>query len=180
MKIGILLPSILTSKKYLRKRIFAPHYFVNDLSNAIVKKGHKVFLYTSKDVNTKAHVIGGDTYLTNTAPLYYQMRNREKKDRDITTTEIIKRDFEYHLTMKAYKAALDGKLDIIHAHDFGAHYFNEVTNFPTVYTLHDPLPIPKNTIEYRRLSKFKHHNYVSISNAQRKGCLKLNFVKTIY
>lgn len=181
VRVGLLLPTVLASKKYGTDRIFAPMYPAVDLANGLVEKGHEVFFYTAGDIKTKAMVVYGDERLIDSNPTYFQFRFREEAERKYATTEIIKRDYEYFLTLKAYQDALAGKLDIIHSyHDFGAHYFNELTKFPTVYTLHDPLPQTEDTIEYLRFDKFKHHNYVSISNSQRNGIVKLNFIDTVY
>ncbi len=182
MRIGILLPSIFTANQYLKGRIFAPLYPALDLANNLVDRGHEVFFYCSKDVKTKAQIIGGDEELIKKTPFYYLFRNREALEQKYSAIEIMKRDFEYDLTLKAYDDAINKKsLDIIHSyHDFGAHYFDELTKFPTAYTLHDPMPKTKDTVEYFRLSKFKHHNYVSISNFQRNGIMKINFVATVY
>lgn len=181
MKIGLLLPSILTSRKFNEDRIFAPMYPAIDLANGLVDKGHEVVFYTSEDVETKARVVDGDKRIIQENPDYFQFRFREEAEKKYATEEIIKRDYEYFLTLKAYQDGLAGKLDIIHSyHDFGAHYFNELTKFPTVYTLHDPLPQTENTIEYLRFDKFRHHNYISISNSQRKGIVNLNFIDTVY
>lgn len=182
MRIGLLLPSIYGANRYLKGRIFAPLTPAVALADKLVEKGHSVFFYGSRDIQTKAEIISGDWELTDSDPFYYLFRYRDPQEQKYSTLEIIKRDFEYDLTMRAYDDAVNKKkLDIIHAyHDFGAHYFNELTQFPTVYTLHDPVPQAKDTIEYRRLSKFMHHNYVSISNSQRKGVIDLNFVDTIY
>lgn len=180
MRIGLLIPHIYSSRIY-QERIFAPLSIGVRFADTLVEKGHQVFFYTSRDVQTKATVIPGDYVLSDTDPIYYQIRYRDPEERKWTATEIRKRDFEFDLTLKAYKDAKQGKLDIIHSfHDFGAHYFDDLTGFPTVYTLHDPLPQDQNTIEYRRFSKFAHHNYISISNAQRKSILSLNFIATIY
>lgn len=181
MKIGIILPSVLASTKYNKDRIFAPMYPGTDLADGLVDRGHEVYYYTSQDLKSKAQIIDGDRRIIDGDPYYFQFRFRDEFDKKYSTTEIIKRDYEYFLTMKAYQDALAGKLDIIHSyHDFGAHYFNEITKFPTVYTLHDPLPQSTDTIEYLRFDKFKHHNFVSISNSQRKSILSLNFIDTVY
>lgn len=181
MKIGLLLPSIFSSSRHLEGRIFAPLTPAIGLANGLVNKGHDVLFYTSKDVKTKAKIVPGNNNLTDKNLQYYQFRFRSNEEKEYSTKEIVKRDFEYDLTLKAYKDAKEGRVDIIHSyHDFGAHYFNELTGFPTVYTLHDPLPQQKDTIEYYRLSKFKHHNFVSISNFQREGIVSLNFLATIY
>jgi len=182
MRIGLLLPSIFGSTRYLKNRIFAPLTPAVALADKLIEKGHNVFFYGSADIKTKAEIIPGDRELTDSDPFYYLFRYRDPQEQKYSTLEIIKRDFEYDLTMRAYDDAVNrDKLDIVHAyHDFGAHYFNELTHFPTVYTLHDPLPQTKDTIEYHRLSKFTQHNYVSISNSQRKGVIDLNFTDTVY
>ncbi|MFH0750145.1 MAG: glycosyltransferase [Candidatus Gottesmanbacteria bacterium] len=181
MRIGILIPSIYASKKHGEGRIFAPLPIAVSLAEGLALAGHTVCIYTSKDVQTTVSVIPGDSDISDKDLTYFQFRNRDVTEQNITSVEIIKRDFEYDLTLKAYKDALAGNLDILHSfHDFGAHYFNELSGFPTVYTLHDPLPISEDTIEYQRLSKFQHHNYVSISNSQRIGKVRLHFVDTVY
>lgn len=181
MKIGFLLPSVYTAEALGKGRIFAPQGIGVSLADGLIDNGHQVYFYTSQDVNTKATVIPGDSTLTDKKLSYFQYRNRDQAEQDYTVMEILKRDFEFDLTMRAYKDAKDGKLDIIHSyHDFAAHYFSELTGFKTLYTLHDPIPQEEDTIEYHRLSKFLHHNYISISNSQRKGILDLNFIETVY
>lgn len=176
------MPSIYGANRYLKGRIFAPLTSAVALADKLVEKGHSVFFYGSRDIQTKAEVISGDWKLTDSDPFYYLFRYRDPQEQKYSTLEIIKRDFEYDLIMQAYDDAVNKKkLDIIHAyHDFGAHYFNELTGFPTIYTLHDPLPQTTDTIEYHRFSKFKHHSYVSISNSQRKGAIDFNFAGTVY
>src|SRR3989338_3213965 len=52
---------------------------------------------------------------------------------------------------------------------------------PTVHTVHESLmeeDIRKENLE--SLTRFKHQNYISISNAQREGKPDLNFVATVY
>ncbi|MEK7065536.1 MAG: glycosyltransferase, partial [Patescibacteria group bacterium] len=181
MKIGILLPSIYASKRYGEGRIFAPLPLAVSLADSLIDRGHTVLFYSAAEVQTKASLIGGDSELVTHKPYYYQFRYREPEEQKYAAFEILKRDFEYDLTMRAYRDAQDGKLDILHSyHDFGAHYFNELTKFPTVYTVHDPMPQTNTTLEYFRYHRFRHHNYISISNAQRRGVIDMNFVATIY
>lgn len=181
MRIGILLPTVFASKRFGDGRIFAPGDLAIRLADGLVDKGHEVYLYTSKDCVTKAKVVAGDAHLTDRDLSYFQFRYREEAEQKFSTAEIIKRDFEYGLTLQAYQDALDDKLDIIHSyHDFGAHYFNELTMVPTIYTLHDPVPQTDDTIEYQRFNRFKDHLYVSISDSQRRGILPMNFVSTVY
>ena len=181
MRIGLLLPSVAASNAYSKSHIFAPLSLAVILADTLVQKGHEVNVYTSRDVKTIANLIPGDHHLTDDDINFFQLRFREDSEKKYKTYELIKQDFENELTLKAYGDAMNGKLDVIHSyHNFNAHYFNELTKFPTLYTLHDPLPDEKNTIEYLRFSKFANHSYVSISNSQRKGIPKLNFIDTIY
>lgn len=165
--------------KFAKGRIFAPGGLALSLADGFISKGHTVNFYTAPGVQTKAKLIAGDEDLLKGDLSYFLFRNRSEPEQLYTGMEIRKRDYEYALTLKAYQDALDGKIEIIHAyHDFGAHYFNQLTNFPTIYTLHDPMP-DKGTIEYLRLKRFSDHAYVSISNAQRKK-FPLNFAATVY
>jgi glycosyltransferase involved in cell wall biosynthesis len=181
MRIGILLPSVYTSQNYGEGMIFAPLGAAIDLANGLVKNGHQVFFYSSSDVLTTAKIVPGNSVLLNKTLVYEKVKIKDDALKPSKMLNIIKRDFENELTMRAYKDAAEGKLDIIHSyHDFSAHYLNEVTNFPTVYTLHDTLPQKENSIEYERLKLFSHHKYVSISLNQRKSILQLQFIANIY
>ena len=181
MNIGILLPSIYASKRYGEGRIFAPLPLAVALADELVTRGHEVLFYSAAEVQTKATLIAGNSDLVATDPYYFQFRYREGDEQKYTAFEILKRDFEYDLTERAYQDAREGKIDIIHSyHDFGAHYFNELTGFPTVYTLHDLLPQLRDTLEYFRYDRFKHHEYISISNAQRTSVVPMHFAATIY
>lgn len=180
MRIGLLIPHIYTASIY-KDRIFAPLTLGVELANGLVKNGHEVLFYASKDVKTNAKVIPGDSRLTDELLSFYSSRDRNGHDKESVLYQTRKSDFENDLTLKAYQHAREGKIDIIHSfHDFLAHYFNDLTYFPTVYTLHNPLPQETDIIEYLRLEKFAHHNYISISNSQRKSIVPLNFVATIY
>ncbi|MBI5019382.1 glycosyltransferase family 4 protein [Candidatus Gottesmanbacteria bacterium] len=181
MRIGLLVPSIYTARKYGEGRIFAPLPLAIDLADRLVDRGHEVVMYTSGDVATKARVVAGNAAMLEPDPQYYQFRYREPDEAKYTALEIVKRDYEYDLTLRAYQDAQAGKLDVIHSfHDFGAHYFDELTQIPTIYTLHDPLPQRTDTIEYFRYSKFAHHQFVSISDSQRYSVVSLNCIATVY
>lgn len=181
MKIAILLPTILAAPKVTEKRIFAPLYVVRELIKALKKQGHTVYLYSAPGVETEAELIPGNEQYLRDDLVYYQFRNRPAETRIATAVEMTKRDFENDLTLRAYKDAMAGKFDIMHImHDFQSHYYEEMTGFPTVYTLHDPLPQTDSTLEYLRFSRFANHHYVSISASQRNSIVKLNFVKTVH
>lgn len=181
MRVALLLPSALSSRAYGQDKIFAPGDLAVKLADGLVERGHQVIMYASRDVQTKAKLVAGDHLLTDQSLTYFQFSKEQDPDDSPKTREVIMRDFEYDLTLKAYQDGARGALDLIHSFcNFGAHYFHELNQFPTVYTLHEPLPIRENTIEYRRLVKFSHHPYISVSHAQRQGIVKLNFIATVF
>lgn len=180
MNIGLLCPSIYMSPSRFPDMIFAPRELAMWLADGLASRGHEVFFFTAPDVSTKAVIVPGDMGL---------MEDMKEEKLAAVGGERMKwasfytrkRNYELDLTERAYAMARDGKLDIIHSyHDTLAHFFDELTGFPTVYTLHDPLPSP-GTLPYWLLEKFAHHRYVSISNAfRRHDSLKLNFIATVY
>ncbi len=160
--------------------IFAPRELAVWLANGLVERGHDVFFFTAPDVPTKATIVAGDMGLMEDIQedkLASAAGERMKWASFYTR----KRNYELDLTERAYAMAREGKLDIIHSyHDTLAHFFDELTGFPSVYTLHDPLPI-SGTLPYWLLAKFADHRYISISDAFREqGSLKLHFIATVY
>src|SRR3989344_6124531 len=151
MRIGLLTPSVYMSLKKYQDMIFAPRDLARILVDGLVKRGHDVYFFTTSDTKTNANIIAGDE--------------------DMILEDYIEE-----------KMAVNGKLDIIHSyHDTLAHYFNDLTGFPTIYPLHDPLPVKKTSINFWLLNKYFHHNYVSISNSFRRSeNLRLNFIDTVY
>jgi glycosyltransferase involved in cell wall biosynthesis len=148
------------------------------MAREFTKQGHRVYIFGSPETRSPANIVEGET------SLLYEKFTREKSkafpelEKSITTLFATKDSFERDLTLKAFKMAHARKLDIIHSyHDSLAHYFDELSDVPVVYTLHDPMP-PKNSIEHWRLNKFKHHNFISISKSQR-GNSNYNWVGTV-
>lgn len=182
MKIGLLSPSIYMSPKYYKDRIFAPRDLSISLANGLVDRGHEVYFFTAPDIETKAKLIIGDRNLLQNNFIEEKLQNKPSGQTKWASLYNLKRNYELDLTERCYKMAIQGKLDIIHSyHDTLAHFLNDLTGFPTVYTLHDPLSTNKTGLSYWLLNKFSHHNYVSISNAFRKhDQLHLNFVSTVY
>ena len=183
MRIGLISPSIYMSPTLFGDKIFAPRDLSVALADGLVDKGHEVYFFTAPDIKTKAILIGGDEGLLKNSLIKEKAQGQSGGERfRWASFYTLKRSYEMDLTEQCYKVALDGKLDIIHSyHDTLAHFFNELTKFPTVYTLHDPLPSNKNALFYWLLEKFKQQNYVSISKAfQRFDKLNLNFIDTVY
>ncbi|MDO8658829.1 MAG: glycosyltransferase family 4 protein [Candidatus Levybacteria bacterium] len=182
MRIGLLSPSIYMSPTSYSNMIFAPRDLVVALADGLTDHGHEVHFFTAPDIKTKAFLIGGDQDLLQKEFIEEKLKGKPDERLKWGSFYAVKKYYEMDLTEKCYKMAIDGKLDIVHSyHDSLAHFSNEMTQFPTVYTLHDPLPTNENNLSYWLLNKFKHHNYISISNVFRKNKnLHLNFIDTVY
>lgn len=181
MRIGLLSPSIYMSSIQYGDMIFAPRDLCIALADGLVEKGNQVYFFTAPDIATKAHLIPGDENLLSGEFVEQKLMATDPARLKWGSFYNTKTNYEMDLTEKAFKMAKDDKLDIIHSyHDTLAHFFNDLNDIPTVYTLHDPLPKNKKSLSYWLFSKFSNHNYVSISNAFRKSSLSLNFVGTVY
>lgn len=74
------------------------------------------------------------------------------------------------------------EFDVIHNHlQYQTLFFTDFVKTPVVHTLHGSFNINE-VAEDRRLtlSKFKHQDFVSISNAQRANLPDLNYIATVY
>jgi glycosyltransferase involved in cell wall biosynthesis len=139
----------------------APEQIAWMLTEQLVKKGHDVTLFASGDSKTSAHLVSVSplaSVLDNGVGLYGHI------------------DYEYWLIDKALIEAKKRKMDVLHTHiPKRTAILAHLSPCPIVATLHTP------TTQYRIFNHHKHSmNYVSISNAQRKGYPPLNFVQTIY
>lgn len=183
MRIGLISPSIYMSPTLFGDMIFAPRDLSVTLADGLVDKGHEVYFFTAPDIKTKATLIGGDEGLLKNSLIKEKAQGQSGGERfRWASFYTLKRSYEMDLTEQCYKMALDGKLDVVHSyHDTLAHFFNDLTQFSTVYTLHDPLPSNEDGLTYWLLDKFKQQNYVSISKAfQRFGNFNINFIDTVY
>ena len=181
MRIGILTPSIYMYTARYKDRIFAPGDLARHLVAGLVSRGHEVHWFTAPEDNTKAAVEPGDTAL-----LTGDFTMRQFQDVSPGVTEFAdlygkKMYYELDIVEKAYQAAKEGKIDLIHNfHSFGyyAHFWEEFTGVPTLYTLHDPVPTP-DMLEHWLFDRFPTHKYISISNSQR-GNMADHFIDTVY
>jgi len=181
MRIGILTPSIYMYATRHKDRIFAPGDLARQLVAGLVAHGHEVHWFTAPEDSPGSTLTPGDTSL-----LTGNLRVRVFQD---ISSEIVdkmslygtKMYYELDLVARAYQAARDGKVDLIHNfHSFGyfAHFFQEFTGVPTVYTFHDPVPTP-DMLEYWLFTRFPTHKYISISDSQR-GTMGDHFIGTVY
>lgn len=182
MKIALLSPSIYMSPRLYADMIFAPRDLVVHLADGLVEKGHDVTLFTSHDTQTKAKIVPGDRDLLEKDYVQAMLDGKKSERLYWGYFYTVKNNYEMDLTTRCYEMAQSGGFDIIHSyHERLAHFFDQLTDFPTVYTLHDPLPSKELNSKYWLLEKYLQHNYVSISNAfRRHEKLNLNYIDTVY
>lgn len=181
MKIGILTPSIYMDATHHGGRIFAPGDLARNLVSGLVSRGHTVQWFSAPEDPRGATISAGDADLLekNLQVRVFQDISPEIKDKmSLYGTKMY---YELDLVSRAYQAAKEGKVEVIHVfHSFGyfAHFFQELTGVPTVYTLHDPIPTD-DMLERWLLDRFPTHKYISISDRQR-GKFDAHFLTTVY
>jgi len=183
MKIGILVPSLFTERKFFPKLIFAPHDLGVALANGLVEKGHQVRYYGASSVKTKADLVAGDSSLFANHLAHYGITAHTFKKKQPESFRIMQTYYEMGLAEKAYMHLEKGELDVVHHfHDFLSLFITSFTKPRSLITLHDPLPGMKDKISKRAWLFQKHckANYVSISRAQRRPMPNLNYVGTAY
>lgn len=180
MRIGLLLPSILMSKKY-QDRIFAARETFVELCDGLMEKGHDVFAYASENTKTKAKLISGKKELEEGR--LYSVKDIPSDLKDRLSDIRASLEYELDLTKKAITHAQENNLDVLHFfHSSFTSYFAPFTKIPTILTLNDPI-FPKDTLEYSRLTDSAGLNYVTISDSQKNNYQKefsFSSIKTIY
>lgn len=183
MKIGLLTPSIYMYSPRYSDRIFAPGDLARHLAAGLVAKGHEVHWFTAPEDAGAAVVEPGDTALLTGDQTMRMFQDVNPVTVDFANLYGRKTYYELDLVEKAYREARDGKVDLIHNfHSFGyfAHFWEEFTGVPTLYTLHDPVPTP-DMLEHWLFDRFPTHKYISISNSQRgRGSMADHFIDTVY
>jgi len=135
-----------------------------NLVEALVDRGHEIFLLGTGDSKTKAHLI----------PVFSEAIRKDKQFLDPEFKQAAK--FVGVGRVLDELAKLD--VDIVHNHiGWRLIPFSKHIKAPIVTTLHGPLEKAQQQYIYGLYSDLP---YVSISNAQREPFKKLNFVATIY
>jgi|WetSurMetagenome_2_1015567.scaffolds.fasta_scaffold00958_9 glycosyltransferase involved in cell wall biosynthesis len=133
---------------------------VNELTEELVRRGHEVTLFATKDSKTSAKLVStvsspmsGKVPWSNPTYTLFNIAN-------------------------AYKMA--GNFDIIHSHtDFWAFPLANLVSTPTVHTLHNRLPTDKESSDYQFYLQYPGQKLISISDNQRQN-LPGNFIATVY
>lgn len=180
MRIAIVAPSVYMSEKTYPERIFAPRIVALQLVEGLADRGHDVTLFSAPDIKTKAKLIAGavdilkgdllrDKYLNRELLIEYKLQSGTEC-RDFYTLDLIG---------KALQGDKKEKFDIIQTDDPFFHPFVELSDSAVIFTFHDPLPRPQ-SLDFWFLNRYKQHNFISISMAQRRGEPALNFAGNVY
>lgn len=159
-------------------RAYASIPIATSIAKGMVKKGHNVHFYSTKDAKD-------DTYKVKRASFValYKNSKMDAYNLPLATQWATFTLFDQHILALLYKEAVKEKYDIIHLHgpidrrSFPLCYSHP--EIPVVHTIHDPL-----TSKWRRsiheLYQSDNQHLVSISNAQRSPAKKLNWAGTAY
>lgn len=159
-------------------RAYASIPIATTIAEEMVKKGHEVFFFASKDSKPQRFKLIKANFIS----LY---RNKSMDIYKLSQHIRLKTIgfFDQYLLSLIYEKSKKEKFDIIHLHGpIDRNAFPIVRmfpNIPVIYTMHDPLT-NKWKAKIHRFFKTKHQHLVSISNAQQKVAPDLNWIGTIY
>lgn len=173
LRIGIVVPHIFMQDVLLHEVIFSPGHLALELAEGLNTDGSTVTLYSPGTVTTSVKNV--------TADLSYF--NEELDGRGYGYTELLQkhpgtfitlaRQVQSELIARAYQDANNNELDIVHIYtneEEIALPFAQFCTKPVFFTHHDPYNF---LVKYKNLMpKYKQLNWISMSNAQRKGMPK--------
>lgn len=158
--------------------IYAPMDIAVDVSEGLVKRGHKVDFYGPE--GTKVNVT--NVINAGLTPLKQNEDDNILKTPNVGNAETNKifNLWDQYLIAKMFAVAEEGKYDLLHIHpvDRALPLALSHLKIPVVYTLHDPI-YPWRAEIFKMFSSPNQH-FISISEAQREPALDLNYAATIY
>jgi glycosyltransferase involved in cell wall biosynthesis len=156
----------------------APEKMAYLISEGLIKRGHKIWLFASGDSKTSGKLISVTKRATGTDPKIGFIPGFFHPKFGPIPSSRFHEPYEYLLISKCYQMAKEGYFDLIHSHfDFQTAFFASLVKTPTVCTLHSPLAGLRKII----LEKWgKNQYYISISNSQRNPLPQLPYLATIY
>jgi len=200
MRIAIFSSNFYPTPPIKKNVVHAPLWLTHHLAEGLTQRGHKVYLFCSSDSTSKAYRrINNGLPSFNTNKEWQKAYKKLQKETNLVekgksqnrwaykwkSTMII--NYEMMLVSKLFQMAKDNKFDVIQLHSaVRAFQLAPLTDAPVFYTLHDPIDYPYGTnvkkIIYQTFNKQKTKNgyFISISNAQRKPAVDLNYAGTAY
>ena len=182
LKVGVVVPHIFMHEKILPHVIFSPGNLAIELANGLTNLGLEVTLYTPGPIQSLAHNITADMSYFDS-----ELAGRDDSYIDLLkkhpfTFVTLARQLQSELIAKAYAAANNDTLDIVHIYtneEDTALPFAQFCKKPVIFTHHDPYNF---LVKYKSIfPKYVHLNWVSFSYAQRSGMPSdTNWVANIY
>jgi glycosyltransferase involved in cell wall biosynthesis len=148
----------------------AAQFVTEQIINGLVKKGHNITLFASGESKTLAKLVPTHPKQTATDPAVHY-----------GTPKSLHTLHELYGIAKCYKAANKEKgLDLIHSHFmWQTGLFCDLSEAPTVSTLHSPLAYISNPTK-KIFNDFKQNQYfISLSKAQRRPQPHLQYLANI-
>lgn len=182
MKIALVVPHIFMHRDILPDVIFSPGTLALDLAETLQRLNEDVTLFSPGPVDT--------TVRNATADLSFF--DEELRKRNLTYTELLKlhaftfvtlaRQVQSELLADVFERANRGEFDVVHIYtneEDIALPFAQFCKVPVVFTHHDPFNF---MLKYQSVfPKYKHLNWLSMSQSQRKTMpTDTNWVGTIY
>ena len=169
-RVGLVVPHIFIHRDILPGVIFSPGQLALDLISELQRQGNEVTLFapgpTAADVPTiTADLSYFETELAGRGDTYLELLKKHP-----FTFITLARQVQAEVIAKAYAAANNDELDIVHIYtneeDLALPFAN-LCKKPVVFTHHDPFNF---LVKYKNVfPKYKNLNWVSMSFAQRKG-----------
>lgn len=170
LKIGVVVPHIFMHRDILPSVIFSPGTLAIDLVNGLHRTGHDVTLLSPGPIDVECNNLTADLSL-----FEHELSVRGDSYLDLLkkhpfTFVTLARQVQAEIIAKAYAMANNGEFDIVHIYtneEDIALPFAELCRRPVVFTHHDPFNF---LIKHKNVfPKYKHLNWISISQAQRQG-----------
>lgn len=182
LRVGLVVPHIFMQDDILPDVIFSPGELAIQLADQLTEEAVHITLFTAGKVTTKARQINAD--LT-----FFQAELEARGDTYLSllkkyplTFITLARQAQAALIAEAFQRANAGEFDLIHIYtneEDLALPFAQFCTTPVVFTHHDPFNF---LVGYRNtFPKYKHLNWLSISNSQRSGMpVDTHWVGNIY
>lgn len=182
MKVAVVVPHIFMHQEILPKVIFSPGTLAMSLAEGLAKESIEVTLATPGPVVTSVPTITADlsafeAELAGRGDTYVELLKKHP-----LTFITLARQVQAELIADVYSRANNGEFDVVHIYtneEDIALPFAKLCHKPVVFTHHDPFNF---LVKYKAVfPKYKHLNWLSISDSQRAGMPKdTNWIDTIY
>jgi len=182
MRVGIVVPHIFMHRDILPQVIFSPAELALDLAEGLQQRGADATLFTPGSVDTPVRNITADlsyfeAELAGRGDTYVDLLKKHP-----VTFITLARQVQAELVAAAFAMANRGELDVVHIYtneEDIALPFAALCTKPVVFTHHDPFNF---LVKYKNIfPKYKQLNWISISEAQRKGMpAGTNWAGTVY